>query len=116
MNRTPTPVLSLAVALTLGWAGCAEPIHLGYDHGRAFTESMELQGDLTRPAVLGRTYDLYGVEAAAIRLNARSASTAAEKAEAGFEVEGGSAGSSGDGNKRNEDTRGSGGNNTSINR
>ena len=55
--------------------GCAEPIHLGYDHGRAFTQTFEMQADLTRASVVDISYDLYGVEAEAIRLNLRSQAT-----------------------------------------
>lgn len=92
-----TPVWSLGLLLALAAAGCAEPLHLGYDHGRAFTESVNLQADLTRPSVLGRTYELYGVEAAAIRINVRAAATGAETADAGFDVKGGDAGEGGQG-------------------
>ena len=61
--------------------GCAEPIHLGYDHGRAFTQTFEMQADLTRASVVDISYDLYGVEAEAIRLNLRTQATNAEELE-----------------------------------
>lgn len=69
----------LLVALA---TGCASPLHLTYDHGRAFTEAFTAQPDLTRPAIASSTYSLYGREAAAIRLNVEADSTDAENTKA----------------------------------
>lgn len=56
-------------------AGCSSPLHLTYDHGRAFTEAFTAQPDLTRPAIASSTYALYGKEAADIRLRVQESST-----------------------------------------
>lgn len=56
-------------------AGCSSPLHLTYDHGRAFTEAFTAQPDLTRPAIASSTYALYGREAADIRLRVQESST-----------------------------------------
>lgn len=58
--------------------GCASPLHLTYDHGRAFTESFKGQADLTRPAVANSQYPLYGKEAAAIRLQVETEASSTE--------------------------------------
>ncbi|MCB9675019.1 MAG: hypothetical protein H6737_07875 [Alphaproteobacteria bacterium] len=68
-----TAVLALA-----GVAGCTSPLHLTYDHGRAFTEAFTAQPDLTRPAIANSTYQLYGKEAAEIRLRVQEETTDAE--------------------------------------
>ncbi len=69
-------VLFLALA-----AGCASPLHLTYDHGRAFTEAVQRQADLTRPSVANAQYRLYGTEAEMIRIQVREKSTDEETAE-----------------------------------
>ena len=51
MNRT---TLWLAVLATLGLAGCKQNLHLQYDFGRAYIETLRLQADLTRPSVASR--------------------------------------------------------------
>ena len=61
--------------------GCASPLHLTYDHGRAYTEAMTSQADLTRPAVANSQYSLYGTEAEAIRILVREHTTDEEKEE-----------------------------------
>lgn len=73
MNR----VLILLAAAALAGA-CKPPLHLSYDYGRAYVETLRVQADLTRPSVQYSGYSLYGVEAAAIRLNVETASTAQE--------------------------------------
>ena len=72
--------MSRAIALmTLaGLAGCTSPLHLTYDHGRAFTEAFQAQPDLTRPSIAQSTYPLYGKEAADIRIRVREETTDAE--------------------------------------
>ena len=69
----------LVACATLG--GCASPLHLTYDHGRAYTEAMTSQADLTRPAVANSQYSLYGTEAEAIRILVREHTTDEEKEE-----------------------------------
>ena len=73
-----TRPLSLAILATL--AGCASPLHLTYDHGRAYTEAMTSQADLTRPSVANSQYSLYGTEAEAIRIRVREKTTDEEEA------------------------------------
>lgn len=66
--------LSLAlIAATL--AGCASQLHLTYDYGRAYTQSIITQADLTRPSVANSQYQLYGTEAEAIRIRVREKTT-----------------------------------------
>lgn len=62
--------------------GCASPLHLTYDHGRAFTEAFTAQPDLTRPSIASSTYSLYGKEAAEIRLRVQEDTTNAENTKA----------------------------------
>jgi hypothetical protein len=75
MNRV---FILLAAAALAG--GCKPPLHLSYDYGRAFVETLRVQADLTRPSVQYAGYSLYGPEAARIRLNAEEASSAKEEA------------------------------------
>lgn len=63
-------------------AGCASPLHLTYDHGRAYTEAIIRQADLTRPSVANSQYRLYGVEAEQIRIRVQESSTDEETGEA----------------------------------
>lgn len=69
---------ALAILAMTGIAGCTSPLHLTYDHGRAFTEAFTAQPDLTRPSIASSTYPLYGVEAAQIRIRVREDTTDAE--------------------------------------
>lgn len=69
--------LSPALALLMA-AGCVSPLHLTYDFGRAYTESIVAQADLTRASVAEAQYTLYGTEAADIRLRVQEESTDAE--------------------------------------
>lgn len=68
MNRLPALLL-------LALAGCTSPLHLTYDHGRAFTDAFTKQADLTRPSIASVTYELYGTEAAEIRIRVREETT-----------------------------------------
>jgi hypothetical protein len=69
---------SLLLCALLAAAGCASPLHLTYDYGRAYTAVVTTQADLTRPSVSSAQYELYGVEAAAIRINVQTIATEAK--------------------------------------
>ncbi len=71
-----------ASVLLLAAVGCASPLHLTYDYGRAYTESVVAQADLTRPSVAEAQYSMYGVEAANIRLQVQEQTTDAESGDA----------------------------------
>ena len=73
MNRIAKP--SLLLAAMLGAGACASPLHLTYDHGRAYTEAVVRQADLTRPSVANSQYPLYGVEAEQIRIQVQKKTT-----------------------------------------
>jgi hypothetical protein len=62
------------IALLL-FSGCAQPLHLQYDHGRALMEAQKLQADITRPSVAESVYPLTGTEAVKLRQNVETAST-----------------------------------------
>lgn len=68
------------VAAILGLAACVSPLHLTYDHGRAYTEAVLSQSDLTRTSVATSNYELYGVEAESIRIRVQEDATDDEKA------------------------------------
>lgn len=70
-----TVAKGLAITALVGLSGCASPLHLTYDFGRAFTEAFTSQADLTRPSVANSTYQLYGTEAAEIRIRVREETT-----------------------------------------
>lgn len=55
--------------LLLPLFGCAQPVHLQYDFGRAYTESLRTQANLDRPTVAQSIYPLSGTEAILIRAN-----------------------------------------------
>lgn len=76
------PLARLTALALLGLAGCASPLHLTYDYGRAYTESIQAQGDLTRASVAESQYSLYGVEAANIRLKVQEEATDSETGKA----------------------------------
>lgn len=80
MSRT----LLLVACATLG--GCASPLHLTYDHGRAYTEALTSQADLTRPSVANSQYALYGTEAEAIRIRVREKTTDEEEEESDLDA------------------------------
>ncbi len=71
-----TPILLLAVGL-----GCTQPLHLQYDYGRAFTESMAIQADLTRESVAESGYALSGDEGLELRQRVFEKSTDEESGE-----------------------------------
>lgn len=75
MNRQLVRVLAGGALL----AGCASPLHLQYDFGRAYTEAVISQADLTRTSVANSTYPLYGVEAEAIRIRVQEKTTDTEE-------------------------------------
>lgn len=52
---------------------CAQPTHLQYDFGRAFNDTLRLQGDLTRASVADDAYTVEGSEALLLRENQRKA-------------------------------------------
>jgi hypothetical protein len=66
MSRVTLGGWKLAVIALLG--GCASPVHLGYDHGRAYQAAFLAQTDLTRTSV-PNGYMLYGIEGVKIRIN-----------------------------------------------
>ena len=68
----------ILAAFALAASGCASPLHLTYDHGRAYTQAVTSQADLTRSSVSAAQYQLYGVEAAQIRIRVQETSTDAE--------------------------------------
>lgn len=69
----PRNVLLSVVLLMV--TGCASPLHLTYDYGRAYTDVFLTQADLTRPSIASSRYFLYGVEAAEIRIRVRDSAT-----------------------------------------
>ena len=69
-------ILRVCVAASL--VGCASPLHLQYDYGRAYTAAIVGQADLTRPSVANSQYPLYGTEAEAIRIRVREKTTDTE--------------------------------------
>jgi hypothetical protein len=68
-----------ALCLAAGACGCASPLHLQYDYGRAYTQAILSQADLTRPSVANSQYALYGTEAEAIRIRVREKTTDEEE-------------------------------------
>jgi len=72
-KTTPWAILAAAA-----FSGCASPIHLTYDYGRAYTASIVKQADLTRPSVAELGIYLYGNEAEQIRIRVKEKSTDAE--------------------------------------
>lgn len=73
--------MTLAAAAAALLAGCVSPPHLTYDYGRTYTEAFVAQADLTRPSVANSQYQLYGVEAAQIRIRVQEEATDTETAE-----------------------------------
>jgi hypothetical protein len=70
--------LLLAISMSALFSGCAQPVHLSYDFGRSYSETMTAQADLSRPAIAMTNYHLYGLEAVSIRLNVESAAQRSE--------------------------------------
>lgn len=61
------------MTLLLLFVGCAQPLHLQYDFGRATSDLARIQGDLTRPSVADDAYVVEGSEALLLRENQRKA-------------------------------------------
>ena len=68
----------LRLALLLGLAGCAQPVHQQYDFGRAYMTTIQVQSDLTRPLDNAEAYALSGVEGIELRQRVIEESTDAE--------------------------------------
>ena len=83
MTRQLPLVAAMLSAAAL--SGCASPLHLQYDFGRAYTTAIISQADLTRPSVANSQYQLYGTEAEAIRIRVREKTT--DEEEEGIEYE-----------------------------
>lgn len=81
MNRNLLRILACGVL----FAGCASPLHLQYDFGRAYTEAVISQADLTRTSVANSMYPLYGVEAEAIRIRVQEKTTDQEDAQSSLD-------------------------------
>lgn len=82
MSTARTLAAPALLALVTLAAGCASPLHLTYDYGRAYTESIVAQADLTRPSVADAQYPLYGPEAEAIRVRVQDETTDDESGKA----------------------------------
>lgn len=70
------------MTLLFALLGCAQPVHLQYDHGRAFYLATQTQADLARESVKDAIYPLSGIEAEALRLRVQEATTDTESGEA----------------------------------
>ncbi len=77
---TSTRILLATVGIA-ALTACGSPRHLQYDHGRAFTEALTAQTDLTRPSAANATPGISGNEAEAIRLRAVESATDEESGE-----------------------------------
>lgn len=73
----PSSSALLVLAATVV-GGCASPLHLTYDYGRAYTAAFVAQADLTRPSVANSQYFLYGPEGEAIRIRVQQDTTDTE--------------------------------------
>lgn len=62
--------------------GCAQPLHLQYDYGRAFTQATEMQTDRARPSVAESAYELSGEEGLALRQNVEEETSEEKSGEA----------------------------------
>lgn len=80
LRRAPLVAALLLAASALG--GCKPPLHLTYDYGRAYVETLRLQADLQRPSVVSEAYMLYGAEGVKIRVNVQTMTTEEETGEA----------------------------------
>lgn len=67
------------MTLFLAFAGCAQPLHLQYDHARAYRDSLDLQAQIDRPGAVASQYMLQGEEALALRKNVRDITTGTTK-------------------------------------
>ena len=79
MKPTLFPLL---LAASTALAGCAQPLHLQYDFGRAYTQSLEIQANLERPTATGQNYPLTGTEALLIRANVEKEDSEAKSGQA----------------------------------
>ncbi len=70
----------LAALLLL--AGCAQPVHLQYDFGRASSAAFRTQADLGRASVANAQYPLSGEEGLALRQSVVKETTDEESGEA----------------------------------
>jgi hypothetical protein len=83
MTRSlPHRRLLLAAAVAASATACKPPLHLQYDFGRAYVETLRLQADRTRPSVAQEAYQIYGLEGIGIRQNVQLESSEAESGEA----------------------------------
>jgi hypothetical protein len=74
--------LLLAFAAAASASACKPPLHLQYDFGRAYVETLRLQADRTRPSAAHEAYQIYGLEGIGIRQNVQLESGDAESGEA----------------------------------
>jgi hypothetical protein len=65
----PPVVIGLCLAGIAATPSCAQPLHLQYDFGRAYTQSLQVQANLDRPTAAQSVYPLGGTEALLIREN-----------------------------------------------
>lgn len=86
MNVRSTAPALVASLLVLGACSGAASKHLQYDYGRAYSESINSQADLTRPSVANLEHPLAGVEAEAIRLRVKEAASDEETGESTLET------------------------------
>ena len=81
MNRSLLIRALLGVTVAAGLTACAEPAHLSYDFGRAYSGAFDAQPDLTRATANNLDHPLSGVEAQAIRINVQAETTEAKAGE-----------------------------------
>lgn len=72
----PVRTRRLALLVLLGASlGACRTLHLQYDYGRAYVDTLRMQADLTRPSAMGQDYQLYGIEGIKIRVNVTAEAT-----------------------------------------
>ncbi len=59
----------------LTFLACAQPLHMQYDYGRAYRDSVDLQAQLERPGAAQAQYVLQGAEAVDMRKAVRDVVT-----------------------------------------
>ena len=79
------PLLPLLLATAVLSGGCKPRMHLNYDFGRAYVETLKLQTDLQRTSVADDAYPLYGAEGVDMRTNVEAATSDANTGEAEYE-------------------------------
>jgi hypothetical protein len=67
--------------------GCKPPLHLTYDFGRAYIETLKVQADFTRLTVVLEAYNLYGVEGVLIRINVQTKTSTEATGSATFNLQ-----------------------------